>query len=75
MESGWWKLKGDKAQELVGSEIYFHKKRLEPSFYGGTIVGYRVEQEGLHQGALCSNSNTVTHPEMSGRINMDGPEK
>jgi len=49
-ECGWWKLKKDKAQELVGSEIYFHKKRLEPSFYGGKIVGYRVEQDGQHEG-------------------------
>jgi hypothetical protein len=49
-ECGWWKMKEGKAQDLVGGEIYFHKKRLEPSFYGGTIVGYRVEQDGDHQG-------------------------
>ena len=51
-ESGWWKLDEDKAQKLVGGEIYFHKSRQTPSFYGGTITGYRVEQEGEYQGRI-----------------------
>jgi hypothetical protein len=51
-ECGWWKLGEDKVQELNGSEIYFHKKRLEPSFFGGTIRGYRIEQEGPYQGKV-----------------------
>ena len=51
-ESGSWKLDEDKAQKLVGGEIYFHKKRQEPSFYGGTILGYRVEQDGQYQGRI-----------------------
>ena len=51
-ESGWWKLKEDKAQKLVGGKIYFHKERQEPSFYGGTVRGYRVEQDGQYQGRI-----------------------
>jgi len=51
-ESGWWKMDEDKAKKLVGGEIYFHKKRLEPSFYGGTILGYRVNQDGEYQGKI-----------------------
>jgi hypothetical protein len=51
-ECGWWKLKEEKVQELIGSEIYFHKKRSEPSFYGGTIRGYHIEQEGPCQGQV-----------------------
>jgi hypothetical protein len=51
-ESGWWKLNESKAQQLVGGEIYFHKKRQEPSFFGGTVLGYRVEQDGQHQGSI-----------------------
>ncbi len=51
-ECGWWKLEETRAQELIGSEIYFHKKRLEPSFYGGTLRGYRVEPEGPYQGRV-----------------------
>ncbi len=51
-ESGWWQLDESKAQKLVGGEIYFHKKRQEPSFYGGTVLGYRVEQEGQYQGRI-----------------------
>ena len=45
-ESGAWKLTEDRAQKLVGGEIYFHRNRTEPSFYGWTVLGYRVEQEG-----------------------------
>ncbi|MDD5170452.1 MAG: hypothetical protein PHN75_16670 [Syntrophales bacterium] len=51
-ECGWWKLGEDRVQEHIGSQIYFHKKRLEPSFYGGIIRGYRIEQEGPRQGLM-----------------------
>ena len=51
-ESGWWGLDEDKAKKLVGGEIYFHKKRQESSFYGGTILGYRVNQDGEYQGKI-----------------------
>lgn len=51
-ESGGWTLDEGQAQKLVGGEIYFHKKRSEPSFYGGTILGYRVSNEGEHQGKI-----------------------
>jgi hypothetical protein len=51
-ESGWWTLDEDQAQKLVGGEIFFHKKKQEPSFYGGTILGYRVEQDGEYKGKI-----------------------
>ena len=51
-ECGWWKLDENKVQQLIGSEIYFHKKRSEPSFYGGKIRGYRITQEAAHQGQI-----------------------
>jgi len=51
-ECGWWKLKEEKARKLIGGKIYFHKSRVEPSFYGGTILGYRVENDGQHQGRI-----------------------
>ena len=51
-ESGWWTLDENKAQKLVGGEIFFHKKKQEPSFYGGTILGYRVEQDGQYEGKI-----------------------
>jgi hypothetical protein len=51
-ESGWWQLDESKAQKLIGGEIYFHKKRQEPSFYGGTVLGYRVEQEEPYRGRI-----------------------
>jgi hypothetical protein len=51
-ESGCWKIDESKAQQLVGGDIYFHKTRPEPSYYGGTILGYRVEPEGKSQGMI-----------------------
>jgi hypothetical protein len=51
-ESGCWKIDESKAQQLVGGDIYFHKTRAEPSFYGGTILGYRVEADGEDQGRI-----------------------
>lgn len=51
-ESGSWGLDESQAKKLVGGEIYFHKKRQDPSFYGGTILGYRVHPDGEHQGRI-----------------------
>ena len=51
-ESGWWSLDESKAKKLVGGEIYFHKKQLEPSFFGGSITGYRIDQDAKNQGKI-----------------------
>jgi hypothetical protein len=51
-ESGWWQLEESKAQKLVGGDIYFHKTRQEPSFYGGKILSYRVEQDEEYRGRI-----------------------
>lgn len=51
-ECGWWKLTEEQIQGLIGSNIFFHKHKLEPSFYGGTIRGYRVQNEGPYEGQI-----------------------
>ena len=71
-ESGWWQLDEGQAKKLVGGEIYFHKKRQEPSFYGGTILGYRVHRrENIREGSF-SNSNITCHAEMSAPVDPAG---
>ena len=66
-ESGSWGLDDSIAKKLIGGKIYFHKKRQEPSFYGGTILGYRIHKDGESQGKIvfqlehsqsCRNVNT-----------------
>jgi hypothetical protein len=39
-ESGWWVLTEDEAKKLIGGHIYFHRKKSEPSFYGGVIFEF-----------------------------------
>jgi len=51
-ESGWWRLDEGDAKKLVGGHIYFHRKKSEPSFYGGLIQAIRVEQEEPHKGSI-----------------------
>jgi hypothetical protein len=51
-ESGWWSLEESKAEALIGSQIYFHKNRMEPSFFGGVITGYRVEEDEQYRGRI-----------------------
>jgi hypothetical protein len=51
-ESGWWVLTEDEAKKLVGGQIYFHRKKSEPSFYGGSIRSFRIEQEDPHRGSI-----------------------
>ena len=54
---------------MVGGEIYFHKKQLEPSFYGGTILGYRVHQEGEYQGKIVFK---LQYSLSCGNVSTDG---
>lgn len=51
-ESGWWDLDEIHAQRIIGGEIYFHRTRQEPSFYGGTVLDYRIEKDGQHRGKI-----------------------
>lgn len=44
-ESGLKGFDENKAKKLIGGEIYFHRKRDEPSFFGGSITGYRADQD------------------------------
>jgi hypothetical protein len=41
-DSGYWKITPQQAEELIGCDIYFHKKQKELSFFGGKILGYRI---------------------------------
>ena len=44
-DSGYWKIKPQQAEELIGCNIYFHKKQKEPSYFGGKILSYRIFDE------------------------------
>jgi hypothetical protein len=66
-ESGSCSVDESNAKKLVGGEIYFHKKRLEPSFFGGSITDYRINQDAQNQekivftlqyNATCRNVKT-----------------
>lgn len=64
-ESGCLQLDEVKAKKLVGGDIFFHKTRGEPSFYGGKILDYRVDDSNSHRGMIifklkyCGSSRNV----------------
>lgn len=41
-ESGNWKIDLDKAERLVGGDLYLHSGQSSPSHFGGRIIGFRV---------------------------------
>jgi hypothetical protein len=51
-ESGFWNVAEDTAASLNGGMIYFHERQDAPSFYGGRIIDYRVQQEGEYAGRI-----------------------
>lgn len=51
-ESGDWALPEAKAKSLRGGSILFHKKRSEPSYFGGLILSYRLQEKGQKKGAV-----------------------
>jgi len=51
-ESGDWAVTEGTAKKLIDGSILFHKKQAQPSFFGGVIEGYRVQEEGKSQGRI-----------------------
>ena len=35
---------------LVGGSIFFHKETSAPSFFGGIVLGYRIQEDGKGMG-------------------------
>ena len=42
-ETGYWAVSEATAQELVGKNIYLHRKQASPSWHGGVIKSFRIE--------------------------------
>jgi hypothetical protein len=51
-ESGFWAIQEETAKKAIKGNIYFHKKKQEPSFFGGEILDYRVQNEGEFSGRI-----------------------
>jgi hypothetical protein len=51
-ESGDWVVSESTAKQLVGGSILFHKKQKEPSFFGGLILKYRIQDNGKLKGLV-----------------------
>jgi hypothetical protein len=51
-ESGYWAIAEALARELIGGHIYFHEKQQEPSYYGGIINGFRINQVEPYSGRI-----------------------
>lgn len=47
-----WAITSQKADALVGKDIYFHKKQKEPSYFGGKILEYELVTEGENIGRV-----------------------
>ncbi len=51
-ESGFWDLTEKLADQLVGGLIVFHNERNQPSYFGGRIQSYRVQDGGDRDGRI-----------------------
>lgn len=51
-ESGYWAVPALTANGLIGGSIYFHAARREKSFFGGEILGFRVQEQGDFAGRV-----------------------
>ena len=48
--NGYWRIATATANKLIGKKIYFHKRKTDPSFFGGVIkCAVKVEQ-GKYKG-------------------------
>ena len=43
-ESGYWTIPVMDAQAILNGMIYLHQKKNEPSYFGGLVKSYRIEE-------------------------------
>ena len=48
--SGYWVIAEAKANKLIGGNIFFHKRKTEPSFCGGVIKCAVKVDDGMYRG-------------------------
>jgi hypothetical protein len=48
--SGYWLIAEAKAKNLIGENIFFHKRKTEPSFFGGVIKCAVKVDQGMYPG-------------------------
>lgn len=51
-ESGFWAISEDTAKKSINGNIYFHKGQTKPSHFGGVILKYRVQNNGMFSGRI-----------------------
>ena len=51
-ETGWWAVSEETAQKLIGSVLYLHRSKLQPSHFGGEIISFRFEESGPEAGRV-----------------------
>jgi len=50
--SGYWGVTKEVAAKLVGGEIFLHMAKDKPSYFGGDITGFRVQEDGEYAGKV-----------------------
>lgn len=45
-ESGYWVVAQETAERLIGGDLYLHTGQLDASHFGGSILDYRVHEDG-----------------------------
>jgi len=68
-ECGYWVVGADTADKLVGGSIYFHAKQSSPSYFGGKILSWRIQQKGEFRGKVvfCFESSPTFKGLLAGR--------
>ncbi|WP_185230432.1 hypothetical protein [Teredinibacter franksiae] len=51
-KSGFWAISHEVADQLIGGDIFLHKTQNKPSFFGGKITGYSLQDEGQWKGRI-----------------------
>ena len=51
-ESGYWAVKQETAEALIGGRIHFHRTQDAPSYFGGEITGIKIVAEGEWEGRV-----------------------
>lgn len=51
-KSGYWDLTPAQAKSALGAHIYFHERKVAPSFFGGIITDYEIKPDDPWKGRI-----------------------
>jgi hypothetical protein len=71
MESGYWRVSIERAEQVIGHSIHFHRRKAEPAFVSGIVTDFRREHYTTKKGNTSPRTIFIFTPTEDAQIITD----